>query len=161
MSETFYEHAFGVEVGDTEGALYEVHAFLPAPFFYGLQQGGGDAGVVDKVDVAEAYGTGAPALIGAVVDDAGYAAHDAAGAVVGDEGLHVGKFQSAVFPRVEGGAHVGLQFGHGVRTVSVEPGSELDEVVQSAATCGFLDYDGLIHAGKGNGIVQRGQNFFT
>ena len=74
--ESFHQEAFLVEVRKAEGAFDLGAAARLAPSRYGVGEQADHFEVVDEIDPAEADHFLFPALVGVMVDDTRYAAHD-------------------------------------------------------------------------------------
>ena len=138
LVESFYQHAFGIHVGEAQGALDVGHAPFASPLFDGADQCFGHFCVVREVYPSEAHFLFAPCLVGAVVDDGGHASHQLA-VFVGQEVVGFAKLESGVFLFAECAQHVVVEVGHGVGIVFVQFVVEADEPLEVPSVGYFLD----------------------
>ena len=111
LVEAFYQHAFGIQVGEAQGTLDVRHAPFFAPLLHGAYQGFGHLRVINEVYPAEAHFLLLPRIIGFVVDDGGHAAHELA-VLVGQEVVGLAKLEGGVLLSVEGVQHVVVEVGY-------------------------------------------------
>src|SRR5699024_9472672 len=86
--EAVYQHAFRVEIGESEGAVYGAHAAFPSPAFDRVEQRLRHLEIFDEVDEAEADELLARLAVADVVDDSCHPSDDPPVAT-GDEYLMV------------------------------------------------------------------------
>ena len=112
LVEAHDEHALGVEVSEAERTHHGGHALAAPPLLNGIEEGAAYLDVVDEINPSEAYILLLPALVGAVVDDGGYAASYLS-VLIGEEvfGLAEVKSHVAVAPQR---VHVVHEQGWGV-----------------------------------------------
>ncbi len=118
MVESLDKHAFGIEVGESQRALYIRHSPFFSPFFHGAYQGIGYFRIVDEVYPPEAYFLLVPGLVCLVVDDGSYTSYDFT-FPIGQKIVGFTEFECSVFLLVEGIEHVVEKVGDGIRVVFV------------------------------------------
>ena len=118
LVESFDEHTFGIEICESQRALYMCHSPFFSPFFHGANQGIGDFRIIDEVYPAEADFLFVPGLVCLVVDDGSYTSYDFT-FPISQEIVGFTKFECSVFLLVEGVEHVIEKVGDGIRVVFV------------------------------------------
>ena len=111
LFKALHQHAFGVEVGKSQGALDVGHASFASPLLHGFYQGAAHLFVVHKVNPAKANVLGGPGVVGLVVDDGSHAAHNLP-LTPGEEIVGLAKLKCGVVLLVEGAEHVVEEVGY-------------------------------------------------
>ena len=115
LVESFDEHTFGIEICESQRALYMCHSPFFSPFFHGANQGIGDFRIIDEVYPAEAdflfQVWFALWLMMAATSSYDFTFP------ISQEIVGFTKFECSVFLLVEGVEHVIEKVGDGIRVV--------------------------------------------
>ena len=144
LVEALDQHPLGVEVAEAVRAGHGLQAQLPRPVLGGGEQGGGDLGVVDAVEPAEAQVLRLVLLVGGVVVDGGDAARQFA-FLISHEQLAVGVLESRVLLPVKYLQLVADQLRHPEGMLLVKGNGKHDEMFQVGLRLDFLDFDSHGH----------------
>ena len=138
LVETFNQHTFRIEIGESERSGNVSHAPFLSPVFYRFDESGGYFRVVNEVYPPEADVLATPFLVGTVVDNGGYTSYDLV-ILVCQKIICFTEFECCILTLVKCIEHIVVKVGDGVRIALVHSVIETDKFLKFSLCRDFLD----------------------
>ena len=138
LVETFNQHTFRIEIGESERSGNVSHAPFLSPVFYCFDESGGYFRVVNEVYPPETDVLATPFLVGTVVDNSGYTSYDLV-ILVCQKIICFTEFECCILTLVKCIEHIVVKVGDGVRIALVHSVIETDKFLKFSLCRDFLD----------------------